>query len=149
MTLTVNAAGHSVGATYLRVFNYTGQHATPIGATATFSSVSGTGITTLSITLGAAPATTSHVLGVFAKYDTGEAVTVGGSGGFTEIFQDELQIGWQTMQTESRSGSASTTVDWAGWPSKPSNRVAAAAIEIKEAAGGGAAPTRFSSQVIG
>jgi hypothetical protein len=104
--------------------------------------------TTLSISLSAAPATTSVVLAALEiASDAGSGIAPGGSGGFTEVFDENLPAAWQFTQTQVRTGSTSQTVDWSH-PIIQDYRRSAAAIEIKQASGGGAV-TRSWGQVIG
>jgi hypothetical protein len=137
MTLSITGQGTNLSGLYARAFAYTGYNVgSPIGATATYSLASpGVGTATgLSITLSGAPATDSVVLAAIeVAADAGAGSAPGGSGGFTEIFDEELPATWQFNQVQVRTGSASTTVDWTH-PMIQDYRRTAAALEIKAAA---------------
>jgi len=140
MTLSITGQGTNLSAVYARAFSYTGYNtSSPVGGTASFGDGTGGANTTLlSITLNATPASDSVVLGVIGMSADAPGLAPGPSGGFTELFEENLPAGWQNTQIQHRTSSTSTTVDWTTASVTPDLRVGAA-IEIKAAAAGGAA----------
>lgn len=137
MTLTVDCGSRSIGEYTVSAVCYTGYNTgSPTGATASGTKSSGfTGPPDpFSITLSAAPATTSEVFAVVGV-DRSTAGTTPGSG-YTELY-DVNNSDWGGGQTEVRTSSTSTTVDWVDL--RPGGgslfNCAAAAVEIKVAGG--------------
>lgn len=137
MTLTLDAGAFDVHMWRVEVYEYTGHNAaSPVGATAVGSDADGDDA--LTITLSASPASSSEVIAavLVALGGTGVSVTVGT--GWTEIF-DSAEAGWQNFQSQSRTGSTSTSVTWddldTGAPADTLG-AAALAVEIKEAVAG-------------
>lgn len=116
MTITADAGAFVIHAYKIEVFEYTGHHPTaPVGATAVGTDPDGDGAG--SLTLSAAPLETSDVLAAafvsFLVENTGG--TTPGSG-WTEIsdFTIPTSAGnqWGNTQTQVRTNSTSTAVDW-------------------------------------
>ena len=108
MTLQIDAGTRDMFMFGLAAFAYTGANASsPIGATGTLSD--GTVPDgAKSLTLNAAPASTSEVIGV-VHHDKESGGTTPGSA-FTELY--DLFSGNFAAELEVRGGSTSTTVDW-------------------------------------
>lgn len=112
MTLTIGTGGRPAGVYGVSVVCYTGYNTgTPIGGTATGSQNGGfTGPPDpASITLSAAPSSGDEVFGfIFADKATAN-ISPGST--YTEI--DDLNTStWGSLESEIRTGSTSTTVDW-------------------------------------
>lgn len=137
MTVTIDTVADAAMYGYaIEPFAFVGYDTTtPTGATATGTDADGDGAA--SITLSGSPATSSVVLGSTAsEVDTGFVAPTPGSG-FTEIHDGIGWTDWFTGQSEFRTSSSSTTVDWtdlstAGIPIETSLM----ALEIRAAAGG-------------
>lgn len=115
MTVSYTCAGRNISWWATSAFAYTGYDTvTPIGATATqiVNNFGAASPTPWSITLSGTPATTSEVVGVL----TADKDTTGSTQGstFTEIhdISNPTSSVGGGHETESRVGSASTTVDW-------------------------------------
>lgn len=111
MTLTIDCGTRSIGTYATSVVAYTGYDtSTPIGGVGSnfHDGITGTP-TAASLTLNAAPATTSEVFGA-AGMDKSTANATPGAA-FTEI-HDLFNSDWGGLETEIRTGSTSTTVDW-------------------------------------
>lgn len=138
-TITADCGGESVHIFILDVFSYTGQHASPIGATAAASDQAGNGA--VSTTLSGTPATTSEVVAglVLALNSSGNTGVTHGTG-WTEIADTRLDE-WMAFQTQIRTGSTSTTVGWddAYVGSGTADNSALVALEILSAEGGASA----------
>lgn len=132
MTVSVDCGAFSVEHYRLEIFDYTSSIGECIAAaTAIGSDADGDGAA--SITLSAAPATDSHVIGAcFTGLSAGSGTITEGSG-FTEI-NDSSVGGWSVHQTQTRTGSTSTTVDWVDVcaTGTPFGGSALAALEIAE-----------------
>ncbi len=135
MDITVSTGGRNIAFYSISVVAYTGYDTgSPIGATATGSQNGGFSgpPTPASITLSAAPATTSEVFAAVGMDKSNAGVTPGT--GWTET-QDLHNTGgsWGGLQTQVRTGSTSTQVDWDDLRSGSGAlfNYAAAAIEIK------------------
>lgn len=128
ITIAGGVTDDSFDAVSFHVYDYTGYDtASPIGATATQSGVD-------SITLSGAPVATSEVLAAFGGENTG-SIAPGGTGGFSELNESLGGSGLAELQTQSRTGSVSTTVDWTiGGGGCGSGCFGAVAVEIKAAA---------------
>jgi hypothetical protein len=136
MTLTIGTGGRAIGEYCVTAAAYIGYDAgTPTGATASGIQNGGFGgpPTPASITLNAAPASTSVVFGVVGMDKTTAGVTPGAT--FAEI-DELLNTSWGGLESESRTGSTSTTVDWQDLRSGggPIFNYAAVAIEIRAGA---------------
>lgn len=99
----------------MQIFAYEDVNATPVGATASDSTLSDpTGAMTLSGT----PAASSHVIAARTLYmdDTADTTaTPDTGGGFSEIYDNAASAGdpgFLTLQTQIRTGSTSTGVEW-------------------------------------
>jgi len=143
MTLSITGQGTNLSGLYARAFSYTGYNtSSPIGGTASFGDGTvGANTTTLTLTLDATPASDSVVLGLIDMSADAPGLAPGPSGGFTELFEEQLPATWQNNQIQHRTSSTSTTVDWTHASVTPDLRVGAA-IEIKAAAAGGGAAAR-------
>jgi hypothetical protein len=110
MTVSVDCGTTSAEYYRLEIFDFTSSIGECIAAaTAIGSDADGDGAA--SITLSAAPATSSEVIAAcFTGLASGTGTITPGSG-FTEI-NDSTVSGWGVQQTEVRTGSTSTTVDW-------------------------------------
>jgi len=138
MTVTVGTLANGGAEFVIHIFTYTGHDvASPIGATAIGGTTGGSPTT---ITLSAAPATTSEVL-ASANEDSSVLDVVAGTG-WTQQLQttDGANV---VGQTQTRTNSTSTTVQW--------NTVGVcvlAALEIKAAvASGGASLAKYNFKV--
>lgn len=145
MTLTLGAGGRSAAFYAVSVVAYTGYDTgTSTGATATGIQSSGfTGPPTpASITLGAAPSSTSEVIAAVAMDKSVIGVTPGSSPTvFTEIHDSMHNTDWGGLETESRASATSTSVSWDDLRSGGGAlfNFAAVAVEIRAASAG--APT--------
>lgn len=134
MALTIGTGGRAIGEYSVTVVAYTGYNTgAPTGATATGTQGSGfTGPPTpFSITLSAAPASTSEVFAVAGMDKTVAGASPGTTGTWTEV-DDVENTDWGGLESQARTGSTSTTVDWADLRSGGGAlfNVAAVAIEI-------------------
>ncbi len=124
-----------------------GQHATPIGLTASPSPA--TSVTTFNTDLGSTPAATSAVFSAFhLDNDTGTTDPVQPSG-WTE--SDQQHPGWGAFSNWAyKIGSVVQSPQWSGVSSGASNRVLASAVEIVAAASAGfvAGPPLVISQAV-
>lgn len=136
-TITLGTSGRTAAFYACSVVCYTGYDTgTPVGATGTNSK--GSGFTgppdPISITLSGAPATTSEVFGALCV-DRDVADATPGSA-FTEIDDLMNTAGpWGGLETEVRTASASTTVDWVNARGASGNifNLVCGAIEIRQA----------------
>jgi hypothetical protein len=112
MTVTLSTSGRNAGLYGVSVVCYTGYDTgTPVGGTASGQQNGGFSgpPTPISLTLNAAPVTADEVFAaVFADKTTAD--TTAGSA-FTEI-DDLNNTNWGSLESEIRTGSTSTTVDW-------------------------------------
>lgn len=127
MTITVTSPGgaatHKIGVTCHEFTDYDTEE--PIGGVA-----SGYGSTSLaSITLSSAPAASSFVLGSLYIGGVPGAITPGS--GCTEITDDINE--WFRFQTQHRTGSTSTTVEWGTTSTGSEIGIGAVAVEVKAA----------------
>lgn len=124
----------------VQVVEYTGGNdSSRVGAKATGGKYTA-GDSTPTITLGAAPASTSHVLGVcyLNDYSSTADGSVNPGTGFTEIASIiGGTSGYSHLQIQSRSGSTSTSVPWGAitWL-QAYEHYALLAFEVKEGTGG-------------
>lgn len=146
-TLTVDCGANNIRDYKVEVYCYTGYNSSsPFGATATGT---GTYNGAKTITLDAAPAADSEVLAVVAGGANTVSSSVAPGTGWTEITDTEIS-GWAFFQTQSRTGSTSTSVTWndidvvGGGAGKFA--ASYAALEIKADAGGGSSATAEPSQ---
>lgn len=111
MTLTLDCGTRSIGTYATSVVAYTGYDTgTPVGGTGSnfHDGITGTP-TAASLTLNASPAATSEVFGAAGMDKSSANATPGAA--FTEI-HDLFNSDWGGLETEIRTGSTSTTVDW-------------------------------------
>ncbi|SRR5712691_3800118 len=112
MTLTIGASGRSIGVYTVSVVAYTGYNiSTPTGATATGTQNGGYGAapTAYSMTLNATPSSASETFAFIGIDKDTAGVTPGST--YTEI-DDLTNTTWGGAESEIRTGSTSTTVDW-------------------------------------
>jgi len=136
MTVSADAGAASVEHYRMEIFEYTSDVGSCItAASAIGSDADGDGAA--SITLSAAPALASHVLGACFTGLGGGTGTVTPGAGFTEI-NDSTVAGWSIHQTQTRTGSTSTAVEWVDVLETGTafGGSALAAIEIAETGGG-------------
>jgi hypothetical protein len=151
MSLTVGSGGRSAGLYAVSAVAYTGYDvATPVGATASGSATSGftSPPTAASITLNGAPAAASETFAVVGIDKSAAGATPGTNGTWTEL-HDVTNTDWGGLESEARTGSTSTTVDWADLRSGGGALFnwAAAALEIRQASAAVASlPPRLSSR---
>lgn len=135
MTLSVDCAARNMWWLSASAVAYTGYDTgAPIGATGTLVDVT-TPDGAQSFTLSGAPATDSEVFASLLMDKEGLGTTPGAA--FTEIH--DLQVGTEGgLETEIRTGSTSTTVDWVDCHTGTGNMftLVGAAVEIKAAASG-------------
>ncbi len=141
MTLTIGTGGRAIGEYAVSVVAYTGYNTgAPTGATATGSQNGGFSgpPSPFSITLSAAPASTNEVFAVAGMDKSAAGATPGTAGTWTEV-DDLTNTDWGGLESEVRTGSTSTTVDWADLRSGGGAlfNVAAVAVEVKVAAAAG------------
>lgn len=139
MTVSLTTSGRTAGLYGVSVVCYTGYNtSTPVGGVG--HGIQTSGFTTpnpFSVTLGSAPASGDEVFGfVFADKSTTN-ITPGSA--FTEL-HDLFNSNWGSMESEIRTGSTSTTVDWVDL--RPGGgalfSVAGGAIVVRAAAAAGA-----------
>jgi hypothetical protein len=149
MTVTVNVGVLNANRLYAQAISYTGYDTTtPTGSTATGTNTGSGGAQT--ITLSAAPASTSEVLGIVSSVSSGTQSVTPGSG-WTEIL-DVNNPNWACFQMQRRDSSISDQVPWADLDETGTVYEAMlAALEIRAAGGGGfqAAWARGANQLIG
>lgn len=110
MTVSVDCGAFSMEFYRLEVFDYTSDSGSPAaGGNAIGSDADGDGAA--SITLSATPASASHVIGACITGLGGASGTITSGSGFTEI-NEAVLTSWAVTETETRTGSTSTTVDW-------------------------------------
>lgn len=131
--LDVDAGALESYAYKVYVAYYTGHDTgSPVGATAAFSEAPVSG--GLSGSLSGSPATTSDVIALLGCL-VGASGDVNVGSGWTELIDPAYTAdSFMEWQTQRRSGSTSTTVEWAGI-STASDGAHMVAIEVKEAAG--------------
>lgn len=109
MTVTIDAGAFDVYQYRVVPLDYTGYDTTTsTGGKITGSDADGAGAA--SITLDAAPASSDETIGVAVIETNTGGVTEGA--GWTELV-DQVTTGWWGMQLQVRTGSTSTSVDWA------------------------------------
>lgn len=120
-----------------QMFEITGQAASPLGAAGAKADLTTTG--PYNVTLSATPALTSLVLGgIYVDTNPGTANVTPGAGWTNYGTQSSVAPNFGGIQGQSRSGVASTSVDWAAVNGSGSPTVfstAAAAFEIVAASG--------------
>lgn len=139
-TVTLTTAGRPSISYAVSVVAYTGYDTTtPVGATATGTQNGGfTGPPDpVTITLSGAPASTSEVIAAVGMNKSAASATEGS--GWTEL-HDVTNTAGCSLESEARTGSTSTSVQWADLRSGGGAlfNFAAVAAEIKEASGGSA-----------
>lgn len=143
MTVSLDAGATDVEFYRLEIFSYTtdvGGATVTAGANAIGSDADGDGAA--SITLSGAPASSSHVIGVCLTGLGGASGTITSGSGFTQI-NEAVMTSWAVSETETRTGSTSTTVDWVDVLATGTGFGGAtlAAFEIAETGGGGGGGT--------
>lgn len=139
-TWTIDQGADSQDQYNVIVLQYTGADQSGLGVTANSTDLGGANPDgAKSITLSGAPLTTSEVVGVWGRSNSGAASAQSTPGAtFTEIF--DLDTNSHTgVEVEIRTGSASTTVDLADIDTAGVNnifRAMAVAFEVKAGAGG-------------
>jgi hypothetical protein len=127
----------------LEIFSYTtdlgGGATVTAGGSAVGSDADGDGAA--SITLSATPASSSHVIGACITGLGGASGTITSGAGFTQI-NEAVMASWAVCETETRTGSTSTTVDWVDVLATGTGfgGSSLAAFEIVETAGAGGDP---------
>jgi hypothetical protein len=139
MTVSLDAGATDVEFYRLEIFSYTtntGGATVTAGGNAIGSDADGDGAA--SITLSATPATSSHVIGVCLTGLGGASGTITSGSGFTQI-NEAVMTSWAVTETETRTSSTSTTVDWVDVLATGTGFGGAtlAAFEIAETGGGG------------
>jgi hypothetical protein len=138
MTLTADAGTFNIHDYRVEVYEYTGHDvASPVGATAVGSDADGQGAA--QIILSAPPALTSQVLAFCQTLvGSGSGSVTPGNSPWAELF-DVPVSGWTCWQSQVRTGSASTAVDWVNILATggAGGGAVLTALEIKEAGGGG------------
>lgn len=110
MTVSVDCGAFSMEFYRVEVFDYTSDTGSAdVGGNAAGTDADGDGAA--SITLSATPATSSHVLAVCMTGLGGASGTITSGSGFTEV-NESVMTSWAVVETETRTGSTSTTVDW-------------------------------------
>ncbi|MCE5292906.1 MAG: hypothetical protein LLG14_27235 [Nocardiaceae bacterium] len=110
MTVSVDCGAFSMEFYRVEVFDYTSDTGSAaVGGTATGTDADGDGAA--SITLSSTPATSSHVLAACMTGLGGASGTITSGSGFTEV-NESVMTSWAVVETETRTGSTSTTVDW-------------------------------------
>jgi hypothetical protein len=146
MTLTLGAGGRSAGMYAVSVVAYTGYDTgTPTGATATGQQNGGFAgpPTPAAITLSGTPATSSECFAAVGMDKSLIGTTPGSSPTtWTEVHDSMHSTDWGGLETEVRSGVASTSVSWDDLRSGGGAlfNMAAAAIEIRAASASVAFP---------
>lgn len=138
-TFTVGALAGACHVVRVEVFTYTGfDTSTPIQQTKQKTST-GTGAD--SLTLDSAPASSSEVIGfLYSVMNAGSGSVTFGTG-WTEI-HDATTADWDNIQSQTRTGSTSTTVGWDDIVATGTTiETILQAIEVKAAAGGGGGGT--------
>lgn len=151
-TLTVDAGSFDVYKYRVKAYTITGHNAaSPVGATANPSSIpSGSGAQT--IALNATPASDSYVFAAATISMNGATGAVNPGSGWTE--DDDVTLNdWETFEIQHITGLTSTSVPWASVdansPTGTNFDVVLAAIEIKNASGGGSAVTGTGALAAG
>jgi hypothetical protein len=142
MTVSIDAGAFSVEIYRVEVYQWADYDTvTPVGATADGTDADGNGAA--AITLGAAPASNSEVIAFMTTVMNSGASSAAPGAGWTELFDFSSAAGFITAQTQVRSGSTSTSVDWADLSDGAGSPLGTvlSAVEIRHAAsGGGATP---------
>jgi len=138
MTITCGTGGtYNTAFIQIVVFQTTGQQST-IGAVGHLFTNAASGA--FNITLGAAPNTNSHVIGVAAVFNNndgggGHNIANGGAGYTDLITQPNFDTNWSVSNSgEYRTGSTSTTFGWSNVGTS-SDKAYGVAVEIIQAAG--------------
>lgn len=140
MTLTIDAGSLDLNHAALAVSAYTGYDtASPVGATAggALHAYAAPPVA-VALTLTAAPPSTSEVFAAVVANVFGSSGGVTPGSGWTEVYELGPINGWGELETQIRTGSTSTSVAWVDVNSSSGSFYgwAAAAIEVKAAAGG-------------
>ncbi len=142
MTTQADAGTFDVHRWRVEIYGFTGHDtSSPVGATIVGSDADGD--LTATMTLSGTPASTSIVIAAALVALNAGVGGITPEATWTEIFE-AAEDGWQCFQSQSRTGSTSTTVEWTDLNSSGGGQSAGAAmlaIEIKEAAAGGGATT--------
>ena len=136
MTVTVDCGAIDIAWYMVTAVDYTGHNTgSPVGATGSLAKTSGFGTPEVAtITLDAAPASSSEVFGTIAA-DKGAPQAIVHGTGTTELF-DLANTDWGDGQSQVRSGSTSTSFVWDDVRNTASALFdyAAVAVEVKEGA---------------
>lgn len=150
MTCTLVHAGNvgdDKSVALIHVLSYTSDTGTPeIGTPNTASGAHDQGDGAVQITLGSAPATASEVVAARWYSSNGSDTTATPEAAWTEIYDAQAGSGYGSLQTQIRTGSVSTAVDWdsvmddatTAWNS------CAMAVEVKESASTGVTDVNFT-----
>jgi hypothetical protein len=132
MTVSVDAGTFAIRNYHVVVYELTGEHASPLGATIAGSDADGTGA--LALTLSAAPASSSTVFAMLLVAHDSTVGSVDHGTGMTEVL-DVPKNGWCNFQLQTRTGSTSDQVPWAELNNGGSTPLGASAIafELKAA----------------
>lgn len=134
--ITINPGAKLCATLRVKAVCYTGYDTvTPIGATASGIAAGQDGLQ--SVTLSGTPATDSEVFAAINEVLNSGAMSLTAGSGWTELDQT-FRTDYDCVQSQVRTGSASTTVAWADLDTGAGSVFDAvlAAIEIKAAAGG-------------
>ena len=107
-TIDVDAGAFDVHNYMVDVISYTGQHASPIGASLQLDNQASDGL--LSVSLSGSPASTSEVVAALVGTASGTTSAAPGSG-WTEL-DDDTESSWLGAESQIRTGSTSATVEW-------------------------------------
>jgi hypothetical protein len=139
MTLSADAGAHSVENYRFDVYEFSSDASGTVGVGATATGTDADGNGAAAITLSAAPATSSHVLAaanVALSSEPSGSMTEGA--GWTQL-TDVGRGDWWVFGVQTRTGSTSTSVDWADLNAGGGTALGAVlmALEITETVGGG------------
>lgn len=139
MTVSLDAGAHAVENYRLDIYEYTSDAGGTLGVGATATGTDADGNGAASITLSAAPATSSQVIGVVnnaLSSESGGSISEGA--GWTQLI-DVARADWWIFGLQVRGSSTSTAVDWADLNAGGGTSIGAVmmAIEITETIGGG------------
>lgn len=138
MTVSVDCGAFFIEIYRIEVYEYTDYDTTtPVGGTIVGTDADGDGAA--NIVLSSAPASTSEVIARATMVLNSGTTTVAPGTGWTELFDISNATGFITSQTQVRSGSTSTSVDWNDLNDGAGSPAGAVllAVEIRQAPGGG------------
>lgn len=136
MTLTLDCGANNIYVYAVHVVDYTGYDTgTPTGATASTASGATNGLG--AITLSAAPAVDSEVFATLHGESVNSSNSAAPGSGWTELY--DSAIAYSVFQSQVRSGSTSTSVEWSDVSVDSGNLYEShmAALEIRAAVAGG------------